>query len=326
MTSPETGVPMTASAAIQADQLRKAYGTRLALDSVSLEVKAGEIAGLLGPNGAGKTTTLSILATLMRPDSGSVHILGLDSAREEAAIRSRLGLVPQSIALYPSLSAMQNLELFLRVHRYSSTAARERALQALDSVGLVERANDIVSSLSGGMKRRLNLACGIAHRPDVLLLDEPTAGVDPQSREQILHTIRQLAEFGSSVVYSTHYMEEVERICDRVFLIDRGRLVASGTVSEVIATAGGRPRMEFTFAGSTPPRWYEGIEGVEAIPSTASAGHVALRLHNLGVVPQLLERARTMPGGVHEFSIHSPNLSDAFMAITGHELRDDDAG
>lgn len=191
------------------------------MECVTLAVNAGEVVALLGPNGAGKTTTLSILATLVEPDAGTVRIAGFDARTHRAAIRRRLGYVPQSIALYPSLTAAQNLQLFLRVHGLGRRAARDAVQQALERAGLAERSNDPVAILSGGMQRRLNLACGIAHQPEVILLDEPAVGVDPQSRDHILHTIRGLANAGAAAIYSTHYMEEVERLCDRVLLINR---------------------------------------------------------------------------------------------------------
>ncbi len=314
------------SIVIEAQQLRKSYGARIALDCLTLDVMAGEVVGLLGPNGAGKSTTLSILATLLEPDAGTVRIAGLDALTHRAAIRRRLGFVPQSIALYPSLTAAQNLKLFLGVQGLSRGAADDACRRVLDQVGLAERAGDPVATLSGGMQRRLNLACGIAHQPEFLLLDEPAIGVDPQSREHILRTIRGLAGAGAAAIYSTHYMEEVERLCDRVFLIDRGRVIASGSVAEIIAMAGGRPRIEFTFAGEAPAAWYEGIDAVE-LPSPGTAGgRVTLALGSADVVPELLRRARTVAGGLREFSIHSPNLSDAFMALTGHPLRDGDPG
>ena len=308
--------------AIEVQQIRKSYGARLALDGVTLDVGAGEVVGLLGPNGAGKTTTLSILATLIEPDSGVVRIAGLDVRTHRATIRQRLGFVPQSLALYPSLNASQNLRLFLRVHGLDRKAARQACKNALDVAGLADRAKDPVSILSGGMQRRLNLACGIAHLPQVLLLDEPAVGVDPQSRDHILRTIRGLADGGAAAIYSTHYMEEVERLCDRVFLIDRGKVIASGTVAEVIALAGGRPRIEFAFAGAAPIDWYEGIDAAELPSPPGAIGRVTLELANVDAVPELLHRARKLAGELPEFSIRSPNLSDAFMTLTGHSLRD----
>jgi ABC-2 type transport system ATP-binding protein len=310
------------SIVIEVQQLRKSYGTRLAVDCITLAVKAGEVVGLLGPNGAGKTTTLSILATLIEPDAGTVRIAGLDARTHRAAIRRRLGFVPQSIALYPSLTAVQNLQLFLRVHGLDRRAVRDACRKALELVGLADRGGDPVAILSGGMQRRLNLACGIAHQPEVILLDEPAIGVDPQSRDHILHTIRGLANTGAAAIYSTHYMEEVERLCDRVLLIERGSVIASGTVAEVIAMAGGRPRIEFTFSAGAPAAWYEGIDAIELPCPAGATGRVTLALANIDAVPELLQRVRKIAGALPEFSIRAPNLSDAFMTLTGHSLHE----
>ncbi len=310
---------------VEVSRLRKSYGSRLVLDEVNLDVRVGEIVGLLGPNGAGKTTTLSILATLLTADAGEVRIAGYDSRRDAQAIRRRLGFVPQSIALYPSLTAFQNVELFARMHGLRARAARSAAEEALARVGLSNRARDVVSVLSGGMRRRVNLACGIVHRPEILVLDEPTVGVDPQSRERILDTLRELADAGAAIIYSTHYMEEIERLCDRALLIDHGRLIASGTVAELVALAGSRHRMELTFQGKAPARLYDGIAGVSALEPAPSAERMVLLLGDLAQVSRMLERALSAGNRVLEFSLHSPNLSDAFMALTGRALRDNDA-
>ncbi len=302
--------------------LRKSYGARLALDDVTFSVNAGEVVGLLGPNGAGKTTALSILATLIPPDSGEVRIAGIDSRVAPDSLRRKLGFVPQSIALYPPLSALQNLRIFARVHGLTRRLAEARSVETLEAVGLRDRADDSVRTLSGGMKRRLNLACGMVHQPQALLLDEPTVGVDPQSRERIFITIRAAADSGVAVLYSTHYMEEVERMCDRAFLIDRGKLIAQGTVAQLIELGGRHPRMEITFEKPPGPGWYEGLPGVKDLAPAVDPAKVALELTNLGQVSELLERAHQAGGQRLEFTVHSPNLSDAFIALTGHALRD----
>lgn len=307
---------------IRASGLSKRYGERLALDDVGFSVAAAEIVGLLGPNGAGKTTTLLILATLLRPDAGEIRIAGLTPESGGDLIRRKLGFVPQSIALYPSLSGLQNLELFARLHGIGKREARDECMRALEEVGLAERAGDPVGVLSGGMKRRLNLACGMVHHPEVLLLDEPAIGVDPRSREQILLIVRRAAAAGAAVIYSTHYMEEVERLCDRVLLIDRGRLAADGTVAEIIAQAGGHPRMEITFQEAAPPRWSDGFVGVSELSRADQDRKVTLQLASLAQVSELLERARASRAEVLEWSVHSSTLSDAFITLTGHALRD----
>jgi ABC-2 type transport system ATP-binding protein len=310
------------AALLEASGLRKSYGARLVLDGVSLSVNAGEVVGLLGPNGAGKTTTLSLLATLIEPDAGTVRIAGAIPSPKHYALRRRLGFVPQAIALYPSLSGFRNLELFARLHGIARREAQIESMRALEEVGLAERAHDPVAVLSGGMQRRLNLACGLVHRPDLLLLDEPTVGVDPQSREQILETVRRTAASGAAVVYSTHYMEEVERICGRALLIDRGKAVAAGTITELIALGGCHPLMELTFQDAVPPAWCDGVAGITQIAVPGANGKVALQLESFALVSPVLDRARAAGARVLEFSVHSPNLSDAFIALTGHTLRD----
>jgi ABC-2 type transport system ATP-binding protein len=305
---------------IEAVEIAKKYGGRTALDGVSLTVKPGEVVGLLGPNGAGKTTTLSILATLIAPDSGRVMLNG--AAVTRGAQRRMLGFVPQSLAMYPSLSAAENLRHFARIQGLSRREARDACAQVLDQVGLTERESDSVASFSGGMKRRLNLAIGIVHGPSALLLDEPTVGVDPQSRERILGLVRRHAEAGAAVIYSTHYMEEAERICDRVLLIDRGKLVASGGVAELIAAVGTLSRMQITYRGALAESWVAEIEGARELPRLED-GRVDVELASVAQVAPVLNHLRRLDVELIDFSLHSPNLADAFISITGRTLRDD---
>jgi ABC-2 type transport system ATP-binding protein len=307
---------------LEAIGLHKSYGPRVVLDGVSLSVNAGEVVGLLGPNGAGKTTTLSLLATLLEPEAGVVRIAGATPSPKHFAMRQRLGFVPQSIALYPSLSGFQNLEFFARLHGIPKRRAQSECMRVLQEVGLADRAHDPVGVLSGGMKRRLNLACGMVHGPDLLLLDEPTVGVDPQSRDHILETVRRAAAAGAAVIYSTHYMEEVERICSRALLIDRGKVVATGSITELIALGGRQPLMEITFHSAAPSNWRDGLIGVTLLAHSGGDAKVMLQLESFALVSPILQRAREAGAQILEFSVHSPNLSDAFIALTGHVLRD----
>ena len=307
---------------LEAIEISKSYGARLALDNVSLAVRPGEIAALLGPNGAGKTTTLSILATLLKPDSGHVLINGKPRKSDPTGLGRMLGLVPQSLALYPTLSAAQNVWHFARMQGLSHNDAIEHCRRALEEVGLGDRAGDPMHAFSGGMKRLLNLACGIVHRPSVLLLDEPTVGVDLQSREQLLALIRHYADAGAGVIYSTHYMEEAERICDRVLLIDRGKLIAEGDLEKVISLGGSRPRIELTYRGQLPDGRFGSLAGVREIGTTASEGKAILEMNNFAQVVEVLHGLRTLDVNVVDFNLHSPNLSDAFIALTGRTLRD----
>jgi ABC-2 type transport system ATP-binding protein len=303
-------------------EISKSYGARLALHNVSLAVRPGEIAALLGPNGAGKTTTLSILATLLKPDSGHVLINGKQRKSDPTGLGRMLGLVPQSLALYPTLSAAQNVWHFARMQGLARDDAKEYCRRALEEVGLGDRASDPMHAFSGGMKRLLNLACGIVHRPSVLLLDEPTVGVDLQSREQLLALIRHYADAGAGVIYSTHYMEEAERICDRVLLIDRGKLIAEGDLEKVISLGGSRPRIELTYRGQLPDGRFGNLAGVREIGTTVSEGKAILEMNSFAQVAEVLHGLRTLDVNVVDFNLHSPNLSDAFIALTGHTLRD----
>jgi ABC-2 type transport system ATP-binding protein len=307
---------------LEAIEISKSYGIRLALDNVSLAVRPGEIAGLLGPNGAGKTTTLSILATLLRPDRGRILINGKPPKADRRGVARLLGLVPQSLALYPTLSGAQNVWHFARMQGLSHDDATECCRRVLEEVGLSDRADDPMHQFSGGMKRLLNLACGIVHRPPVLLLDEPTVGVDLQSREQILTRIRRYADTGSAVIYSTHYMEEAERISDRVLLIDRGKLIAEGDLKKVISLGGGLPRIELTYRGQLPEGRFDSLAGVREIGTTGSEGKATLEMNSLAQVAEVLHGLRTLDVNVIDFNLHSPNLSDAFIALTGRTLRD----
>ncbi len=214
---------------LQATDLRKSYGANAAVAGVSLTVNPGEIVGVLGPNGAGKSTTISMMCGLVRPDAGTVTIAGDAVGEDASAVKRRIGLVPQEISLYEDLSAIGNLELFGALYAITGSVLHERVHAALELVGLADHARLKPATFSGGMKRRLNIACALVHDPDVLLLDEPTVGVDPQSRNAIFANIESLRSRGKAIVYTTHYMEEAERLCDRIVIVDHGRVVASGT-------------------------------------------------------------------------------------------------
>src|SRR5262247_3263362 len=225
-------------APIRIQGLAHRYGPVEAVRGIDLEIGRGELFGLLGPNGAGKTTTLSMLATLLVPSSGDAEIFGASLRRETWTVRRLVGLAPQDISLYPGLTADENLAFFGRLYGLRGTLLAERANEVLDLVGLLPRRHDRVTTYSGGMKRRLNLACSLLHAPRLLLLDEPTVGVDPQSRDRIFDAIHELARRGKTILYTTHYMEEAERLCDRIVIMDQGRIVAGGTVRELLDIVG----------------------------------------------------------------------------------------
>ena len=224
-----------------ARDLWKSYGAKAAVSGVSIEAKAGEIVGLLGPNGAGKSTTVAMICGLARPDRGDVAIDGAPMGEDASPVKRRVGLVPQDISLFEDLSAQRNLELFGALYGQKGEGLKARAAAALELVGLADRAREKPATFSGGMKRRLNIACALVHDPDILVLDEPTVGVDPQSRNAIFDNLETLRGRGKALVYTTHYMEEAERLCDRVMIMDHGKVVANGTLAELRTMAPARP-------------------------------------------------------------------------------------
>ncbi len=314
---------------VEVEDLRVSYGDRAALDGLSFSVAAGQMVGLLGPNGAGKTTTLSVLATLRRPSAGIARIAGHAVDREPAAVRRVLGMVPQTIALYPTLTARENVRFFGRLLGRRGTALEDAASAALDVAGLTERSDDIVATFSGGMQRRLNLACALLHTPRVLLLDEPTVGVDPQSRERIFNAVRAQAAGGTAVLYSTHYMEEAERLCDRVVLIDHGRAIANGTPADLVRAAGRSLRLAVTTRRELEPGWLNGIAGARVVagPEGDNGGAVhgdtaSVAIEELSIASAVLERAAARGGDVVEFHVYQPTLQDVFIDLTGRAPRD----
>ncbi len=282
--------------------VRKAFGPLVAVDGLSLDVRPGEVFGLLGPNGAGKTTTISMAVGLFAPDRGRVGI-GEHGAPTDPAVRAKIGVAPQALALYDDLTAEENLRFFASLYGAYAVVPPTRAGEVLERVGLTARRRDRVKTFSGGMKRRLNLGAALLHDPPMLLLDEPTAGVDPQSRNNILEMVAALRAEGRTVVYTTHYMEEAARVCDRVAIMDRGRLLALGTVDELVARHGGRSTV------------------------TLERGEVRERIATMDPLGEL---TRVLgPGGANASGadltgvrVERPNLETVFLSLTGRSLRD----
>ncbi|MFZ5870399.1 MAG: ABC transporter ATP-binding protein, partial [Actinomycetota bacterium] len=233
---------------LECEGLSRRFGDRLAVDDVSFSIAPGETYGLLGPNGAGKTTTIRMVCGLLRPDAGTVRLAGGD-VRDNRDARQLVGYVPQEVALYPDLSARENLDFFGRLYGLRGDTLRRRVSDVLALVDLADRAGDRVESFSGGMRRRLNIGAGLVHRPRLLVLDEPTVGVDPQSRHAILASVQRFGAEGMAILYTTHYMEEAERLCRRVGIIDHGRLVAEGTRRELVSLVAQRDRIELSLSG-----------------------------------------------------------------------------
>lgn len=213
--------------------LSKKFDSRTAVDHISLEIREGEIFGLLGPNGAGKSTTLNMVCSLLRPTSGSIEVFGMDAAKNMKQIKRRIGYIPQELAIHGNLKAWENVELFTSLYGIRGKELRSAVNESLEFVGLLDRRDSYAKTFSGGMKRRLNIACSIGHKPDLMIFDEPTVGVDPQSRNFILEKIKAANAKGATVIYTSHYMEEVEAICTRIAIMDNGRIIATGTREEL---------------------------------------------------------------------------------------------
>lgn len=306
------------------DGISKSFGTLLAVDNLSFSVAPGETFGLLGPNGAGKTTAISVICGLLAADSGCVRVGG--TAIEPGSVKGRelIGYVPQELALYPDMSGWDNLSFFARLYRLREGAAKARIEQVLEVVGLADRARERVDTYSGGMQRRLNIAAGLLHDPSLLILDEPTVGIDPQSRNAILDAVAELGTSGMSVLYTTHYMEEAERLCDRVAIVDHGRLLASGTRRELVAlvdehdqvvvrvnTGAGRAAAA---VGSLP-----GVVSVDANDEQTIKASVDDASHLLpAMISALTETGLTLT----QIEVVEPSLDTVFLHITGTALRD----
>ena len=306
---------------IDVQDLRKHYGDLFAVDSISFSAEPGRIFGLLGPNGAGKTTTIGCVSGLLKPTSGRITVMGHDVVRDAKASRQHLGVVPQELALYLDLSAADNLSFWGAAYGMPGDLLRRRVAEVLDTIGLADRARDRVSQFSGGMKRRLNFGCGIIHNPRVLLLDEPTAGVDPQSRVRLLELVRQQAQSGTAVVYTTHYMEEAQELCDRLAIVDRGRLLAIGTLAELRARVGEKDLVRLTgrFDPPSATKALEGLDDVEVLTVTGDGITIAARGASRKL-PAIF--AALAASDIQETTLSVPSLESLFITLTGRELRE----
>jgi ABC-2 type transport system ATP-binding protein len=314
------------SAVLDVQGLRKAFGSRHAVDGISLAVPAGSVLALLGPNGAGKSTTVGMICGLTEPDAGRAAVAGIALASDPMGYKRRIGLVPQDLALFEDLTARHNLELFGALYDIPRERLRQRSAEVLAAVGLADRAGDKPATFSGGMKRRLNIACALIHDPDVILLDEPTAGVDPQSRNAIFDTLEALKAAGKALVYTTHYMEEAERLADAVVIIDHGRVVAQGTLAELYGLLPAAHSLLIDIDGSAD-RARAAMPALQALPGVREVRQEGARL-SVGLdelsrcaagVLQALQDARVP---LRHVSSGQANLEDVFLAVTGRQLRD----
>ncbi|MGH8957156.1 MAG: ABC transporter ATP-binding protein [Acidimicrobiia bacterium] len=303
--------------------LAKSFGDLVAVDGVGFTISQGETYGLLGPNGAGKTTTISMIAGLLEADEGEVRVGGELISPKSVAPKRRMGLVPQELAIYPDLTARENLEFFGRLYGMAGADLARRAERVLEVVGLDERQRDLTKEFSGGMKRRLNIGIGLLHNPELLILDEPTVGVDPQSRNAILEAVEELSSAGIAVLYTTHYMEEAERLCDRVGIIDQGRIIAEGTRRELVELVGEKDRVTITGTGSLSEvvRRLSSGEGV-AEAGESESGVTLLVEDSSAHLAAILSRAAEAGMAVSGVDIEQPDLEAVFLHLTGKALRD----
>jgi len=307
---------------LKVEHLSKVFGAIRAVDDVSFEVRAGEIYGLLGPNGAGKTTTISMISGLLKPDIGEVFVGGGSFWSDPQKAKHLMGVVAQELAIYEELTGQENLEFWGRLAGLSSRDARTRAKELLAALTLADRAKDAVKHYSGGMKRRINLGCALLHRPQLLLLDEPTVGIDPQARLNILEYIRNLRATGTAILYTTHYLEEAENLCQRIGIIDHGRLLAEGTLSELQDRLGGDRvfALEADFGDSAPDQWDGFLHRFRVIQKTEKQLVVAA----IGArdPSECLKELLNLPVQVENVSLKRPSLNDVFLQLAGRELRE----
>lgn len=302
--------------------LTKSFGELRAVQQVDFEVREGEIYGLLGPNGAGKTTSISMISGLLKPDAGKVSVAGKDFWSDPERSQRVMGVVPQDIALYEEISGKENLEFWGRLAGLSTSDAKSRSRELLEALSLADRGNDAVKKYSGGMKRRINLGCALMHRPKLLLLDEPTVGIDPQARQNILEFIKGLCAEGTALLYTTHYLEEAEMLCDRIGIIDQGKLLAEGSLSDLQNRLGGDKLfiVEGKLAGANPSEWPDFQNRFKVIQQTEKQIIAASTTdrHAADCLKDLLE----LNLDVENVTLKRPSLNDVFLQLTGRELRE----
>jgi ABC-2 type transport system ATP-binding protein len=308
---------------LEAQGLVKSFDDLVAVNDVSFAIEEGETFGLLGPNGAGKTTSISMVAGLLEPDAGDIAVAGTPIRTNSTAGKGSIGLVPQELAIYPDLTAAENLRFFGKLYGMPAEGLARRVGQVLELIGLNERRDDRTKDYSGGMKRRLNIGIGLLHEPRLLILDEPTVGVDPQSRNAILESVEGLSSQGMAVLYTTHYMEEAERLCDRVAIIDEGVIKAEGTRRELVSLVGEKDRISVSASGDLVEvaRIAAGLSGVSgASPSDHAVEVLADDASTL--LPELMTCFASEGATITGVQVVEPNLESVFLHLTGKALRD----
>jgi ABC-2 type transport system ATP-binding protein len=308
---------------VKLENLVRKFGDFVAVDKINLQIKEGEIYGLLGPNGAGKSTTINMICGLLSISSGKISVLEKDSKKDEYFVKKNVGIVPQDIAIYEDLTSYENVKFFAGLYGISGKEIDARVKEALDFVGLLDKAKSKPGDFSGGMKRRLNIACAIAHKPKLIIMDEPTVGIDPQSRNHILKSVKKLNEMGSTIIYTSHYMEEVEEICSRIAIIDHGQVVAEGTKEELKAIISDTNVVEITVNSVAQINEAEikSINGVKNINVNENKLKIesVKEINNLDkIIAYLVEK--NIP--IKNVESKVPDLETVFLTLTGRKLRD----
>ncbi|HZW03534.1 MAG TPA: ATP-binding cassette domain-containing protein [Anaerolineaceae bacterium] len=314
------------AAILEIQNLTKKYGEKTAVDEVCFSIEQGEIFSLLGPNGAGKTSILLMLSGVTRPTRGDARIAGHSVVREPRLAKSQIGVVPQEIALYEALSARDNLFFWGRMYDMDGPALRQRVDEVLEIIGLSDRAGDRVETFSGGMKRRVNIGAGLLHQPQILFMDEPTVGIDPQSRRNILDSVKALNRAGLTVLYTTHYMEEAQELSDRVGILDHGRLIALGTQAELTQLVGQHETVRLRLEDGQPVETVSAdLSALPAVVEASPAGDevVVMVPDASSALPPILMRTAALNIRVRSVEIQEPNLEAVFLRLTGRALRDE---
>jgi len=309
--------------AIEVKNLKKSFGDLQAVQDASFSADSGEVLSLLGPNGAGKSTTISMLSGLLAPTYGDAFIMGHSVTKEPEAAKASLGVVPQDIALYPDLSARENLVFWGKMYNLRGAALKQRVDEVLEIIGLADRQKDHVGKFSGGMKRRVNIGAALLHKPDVIIMDEPTVGIDPQSRRHILDNVKELNQKGMTVLYTTHYMEEAAELSHHIAIMDKGKVIAYGTHDELIKMVGEQTRIDITLnteAEKVLDAWRttQGVAGIDATDGKVTA----LVDDSNRVLPRLFDAASKVNVRITSVDIQEPNLETVFLHLTGRALRD----
>jgi ABC-2 type transport system ATP-binding protein len=314
---------MNDTPAIQVENLYRHFGEIKAVDGVTFDVARGEIFSLLGPNGAGKSTTISMLSCLLRPSDGDARVMGHSITDDPESVKESIGVVPQEIAVYEDLTARENLNFWGKMYGLRGAALRSRVDEVLEMTGLAERQKDRVGKFSGGMKRRVNIGIALLHRPDVLIMDEPTVGIDPQSRRHILDGVLAQNAAGATVLYTTHYMEEAQELSQHIAIMDMGKVIAMGTHDELVQIVGEQDRIDLELSTEAEPllEGWRAVEGVSQVSAGDGSACLLVDDSNL-VLPRVFETANEAGVRINSVEIKEPNLETVFLHLTGRALRD----